>query len=923
MELSSTTRRLFEVEAARQRVATRKEAVYGIAATAIAFLWLVVVLDILADLPAWLRALITLLGPITLLAQVRKRLRESRQPDVRERELEHVAALLDRERPEAEGSLLAAVQLAKSPQVERGAAGRFVELALARAHALASEMLGTERPASAPPRIKRIVVSACAATLLFCLAFPRVVRFELPRFLLLWRDYPPLSLTDFRVTPGDIVVKAGADITLEARLSGKLPDSVDLVTHPAGGRAAAVALTPADGAIYRQRLQGVREDLVYYFRAETGRSRRYKITVHDPPEVRVARLIIRSRPGGKPLRTVELGHESVSVPRAAALELEIETNRAVRQGILRLTSAAGASRTVRLTVNRSRPDTARARFTLEHDTELQVALRATDGTANEAALASKVHVRSDTPPSVAIVEPGGNLLVAPGARVRLHAEAEDDFGVADLTLFLRRNGAARSQVSRVFSEPGTSGDVTHVLDLKTDGARVGDVYEVEAAARDASPLGPREARTSRFWVWVVSSEDLARLRARLTRPPSPLEIWPEAAAQTRLLAADQGRLAARADASANSAAAGSLAAAQGDLLARGRHLLGQYSVMANAETSGSVNLMLKRRAGQLAQELRAAIRGSMQVAARSPDGAARKEAMSAAARQLARIAASAQEGLAAIQAMQRATAMSSALEQVEAVTEEQRRIAERVHRAHRGINQPQAEQPSALASAQQANLRILQGYLAALREAATSLGYDAQAAGDAQTLLDAAAASRPGDPMARSLEALQAGRIAEAEEPAADAARRMAALRAVCRQCAQASLRAAAARAAAGLGRLSERDIQQAMRSMGGVPGAGGAAFQGTPRPGTRPGAFVPKIGANGYSIHIAGAAADGATSIGTGVAPNVKSEVGAHAVEVLPGAKEGLRTDRDVDWDPAYSQYRDLVNAYFQSLAGISREKR
>lgn len=912
-----------EVEAARQRAATRQETLYGIAATAIAILWLVVVLDILADLPAWLRAIITLLGPLTLFGQLRRRLRVSRQPEETEPGLEHVAALLDRERPEAEGSLLAAVQLAQSPEARRGAAGRLVALALARAHALASEMLGTERPVTAAPRIKRIVVSACAATLLFFLAFPRVVRFELPRFLLPWRDYPPFSLTDFHVTPGDIVVKAGADITLEARLSGKLPESVDLVTHPAGGRSSAVALTPADGAIYRQRLQGVRENMVYYFRAETGRSRGYKITVHDPPEVRVARLIIRSRPGGKPLRTVELGRERIYVPHSAALELEVEASRAVRQGSLSLTSAAGASRSVLLSVDRSRPDKARARFTLEHDTELRLALRAMDGTANEAALAGRLHVRPDTPPSVTIVEPGANLLVAPATRVRLHAEAEDDLGIAELNMLVTRNGAAGPQVSRVYNEPETRGEVVHMLDLKAEGAKAGDVYEVEAAARDASPLGPKTARSSRFWVWVVSPEDLARLRASLTRPPSPLETWPEIAAQTKLLAAGQSRLAARADASANSAAAGSLAAAQGELLARGRHLAGQYSLVANAKASDSVALMLKRRAGDLAQELRATMRGSMQVAARAPDGATRKEAMGAAARHLARIAASAQEGLTAIQAMQWAAAMSAAQEEVEAVTEEQRRIAERVHRAHRGTNQPQSEQPAELARAQQANLRMLQGYLAALREAAKPFGFGAETAGDAQILLDAAATSRPGEPMERALAALQAGRMEEAEEPAADAARRMAVLSAVCRRCAQASLRAAVARSAAGLGRFSEREIQQAMRSMTGVTSAGGAGLQATPRPGTRPGAFVPKIGANGRAIHIAGASADGATSVGTGVSPNVRSEVGAHAVEVLPGAKEGLRTADDVDWDPIYSQYRDLVNAYFQSLAGISREKR
>ena len=258
------------------RTALRRAAIFTTAWQMLAALLCFGLLDVLLPLPNVLRGLF---WPVLLLVLARRARREKNAPPEA-----FVARAVESRRPELDNALIHAVQfgaiLTAAPEHPAAA---LMRREIERAERDMSELPDTIVTAATPVHRERSRLFAVLAVLLLSfILFPRACRFEIPRLFLFWQDNPPFTRTDFQVTPPGAKLLAGDSLTITVRVSGLLPDHLELVSETNGEPPQILPLTAEDTAVYTGRLTNLTRDTSFYMRGNTGRSRRYAIRIALP-----------------------------------------------------------------------------------------------------------------------------------------------------------------------------------------------------------------------------------------------------------------------------------------------------------------------------------------------------------------------------------------------------------------------------------------------------------------------------------------------------------------------------------------------------------------------------------------------------------------------------------------------------------------
>ncbi len=231
--------------------------------------------DILFPLSGRLRGLLLLWSLATVLLR-RRESQKTPAPD-----FAAVARLVETGKPELDNALIHAVQFsALIDAAPESPAVPLMRRELERAERDAAALSATEMISLAPlRRERRRAQIALALTLLSMLILPRAWWFEIPRLLAFWQDRPPFTLTDFAVVPGSRQIPAGGGLTVTARLSGPLPDALELVSAQDGEAAQSAPMLKLDAQTFSARMENLTADTWYYVRGETGRSPRYHLMI--------------------------------------------------------------------------------------------------------------------------------------------------------------------------------------------------------------------------------------------------------------------------------------------------------------------------------------------------------------------------------------------------------------------------------------------------------------------------------------------------------------------------------------------------------------------------------------------------------------------------------------------------------------------
>ena len=300
---------------------------------------------------------------------------------------------------------------------------------------------------------------------------------------LLWAATPHSGTApfyDIQVVPGDISVRRNSDLMVTAQLIGLQTQNVRLYArYQSASKWDQVPMKPqAGGTGFQFIFGGLPESVEYYVEAGPLDSKHFNIRVLDLPNVKNVRVTYRY-PSWTHLQNVteERGGDLRAVEGTDA-DLEVETDKPMRDGILVLDD----KQQIRLTAGEGNVYKGTVRM-------------AKDGVYHVAALDQGqpvrlsndffIEARKAEPPNVIIARPGHDYRASPIEEVTVAVKADDEFGVSEMTLHYSVNGGPEQTIDLLKQKGAKQADGSTTLSLEDFKAVPGDVVSLYAIAKDA------------------------------------------------------------------------------------------------------------------------------------------------------------------------------------------------------------------------------------------------------------------------------------------------------------------------------------------------------------------------------------------------------------------------------------------------------
>lgn len=209
-------------------------------------------------------------------------------------------------------------------------------------------------------------------------------------------------------------------------------------------------------------IDAVTQDLTYWFEAGDATTARFPYTIHvvRRPQTIEALAVIDPPSYAANLRTrvADLAAGAVNAPIGGHVTVVLTVSKTLGSQALRdsdplakrrlgLRTDTGAF--IPLVVSATNPRELRARFPVVSDVRFRPELTDEAGFANRGAAEYEIHAVPDAPPRVTVLQPTSVTQRTPVGWIPMVLQAEDDFGVNSLDLYVRREGDPLTAESRI------------------------------------------------------------------------------------------------------------------------------------------------------------------------------------------------------------------------------------------------------------------------------------------------------------------------------------------------------------------------------------------------------------------------------------------------------------------------------------------
>jgi hypothetical protein len=289
----------------------------------------------------------------------------------------------------------------------------------------------------------------------------------------------PAPFYDIQVVPGDISVRRNSDLIVTAQLVGLQTQSVRLYArYQSASKWDQVPMRPqAGGSGFQFVFAGLPESVEYYVEAGPLDSKHFNIRVLDLPNVKNVRVTYRY-PSWTHLQNVteERGGDLRAVEGTEA-DLEVETDKPMRDGILVLDD----EQQIRLTGGEG--NVYKGTVRMEKDGVYHVAAL-DQGQPVRLSNDFFIEARKAEPPNVIVARPGHDYRASPIEEVTVAVKADDEFGVSEMQLHYSVNGGPEQTVDLLKRKGSKQADGSTILSLEDFKAVPGDVVSLYAVAKD-------------------------------------------------------------------------------------------------------------------------------------------------------------------------------------------------------------------------------------------------------------------------------------------------------------------------------------------------------------------------------------------------------------------------------------------------------
>ncbi|MDH3223176.1 MAG: DUF4175 family protein, partial [Gemmatimonadota bacterium] len=394
---------------------------------------------------------------------------------------DRVALYLEEHEPSLQSQLLTAVESARTgKELDQGLVQAIIDRAVERMRRIDN---GREIERRAIRRSSGMLGGLTLASFLIILMGPGYFRHGASALLFPNRDAESVNPYSVSVEPGDTTISRNSDQLISASLNGFASADVELfVSRGATNGYESVPMIEDGAGGFEGLLLSVADETRYYVEANGVRSGTFTLGVADLPAVeKLGMEYVFPRYTGLAPRTFEYGGDVAAL---AGTTVNLTVTPTLATPGARIVLDAGD--TIPMA---SAPDGTYGGFIpVRRAGFYGIQLQTHEGVWVAGAPDYRIDVLTDQGPSVSFNKPGRDSQVSSIEEVFLEARADDDFGIADITLVYSVNGGPADSLS-IFTSRGALAEVTagHTMFMEEFDLEVGDLVSYFAIARDNAP----------------------------------------------------------------------------------------------------------------------------------------------------------------------------------------------------------------------------------------------------------------------------------------------------------------------------------------------------------------------------------------------------------------------------------------------------
>ena len=310
---------------------------------------------------------------------------------------------------------------------------------------------------------------------------------------------------NFRVVPGDVLIRRGNDVAITAMIENGSSKQVDLYLREAASEWKRVPMRIDElSAEHLYFLPEVTTDISYYVGSSNARSRQYSIQVYDLTRVETIDIDYIYPAYTEIENKTEKDSGDIIAPAGTTVRLRISFTSAVQHSALKFDD--GTSVDLNLI-----DDIASGEFTVAKDGTYIVDAFDQAGRPIENSMEYLIRSTPDLPPEISIEVPGRDLKVMALEEVGITVSARDDFGITELALNYSVGGRLEQSVNFLnVEENAAPRDVDRKTLLYLEDLQVspGDFIAYFLRAEDNKEFGgPAEVLSDIYFLEVISTDE--------------------------------------------------------------------------------------------------------------------------------------------------------------------------------------------------------------------------------------------------------------------------------------------------------------------------------------------------------------------------------------------------------------------------------
>ncbi|MDJ0783299.1 MAG: hypothetical protein QNJ22_15085 [Desulfosarcinaceae bacterium] len=311
------------------------------------------------------------------------------------------------------------------------------------------------------------------------------------------------------VSPGDILIRRGSDVTISVTIETARSKSVLLHTREGADEWQPLTMQTSDSTNrFQHLLHRVSSDMDYYVTSGYRRSPQFRIQVFDLTRVDSIAVDYRYPAYTGIESKTEQNSGDIMAPEGTQVDVQVAFDSPVQSALLRFEQGPAVQLTVADT-------TATGTFTVTQDDAYVVDALDTAGRHVEHSARYLVRAAPDIPPTISIIQPGRDMRVMALEEVRIAVSATDDYGLTRLALQYNVGGTREYIVDLLHTtgkekiEPLVETET--LIYLEDLNVAPGDVISYFLTARDNNGVtGPAEATSDIYFLEVINTDEAFR-----------------------------------------------------------------------------------------------------------------------------------------------------------------------------------------------------------------------------------------------------------------------------------------------------------------------------------------------------------------------------------------------------------------------------